>query len=33
MKTLKIIDIKVSDIRVPTSDTLHGSDPFHKKPN
>jgi len=30
---LKIIDIKVTDIRVPTSDTLLGSDPFHKKPN
>lgn len=30
---LKIISIKVSDIRVPTSDTLLGSDPFHKKPN
>ncbi len=30
---LKIIDIKVSDIRVPTSDKLIGSDPFHKKPN
>ena len=29
----KIIDIKVTDIRVPTSDTLLGSDPFHKKPN
>ena len=29
----KIIDIKVSDIRVPTSDTLMGSDPFHLKPN
>ncbi len=33
MNALKIIDIQVSDIRVPTSDTLHGSDPFHKKPN
>ena len=29
----KIIDIKVLDIRVPTSDNLLGSDPFHKKPN
>ena len=29
----KIIDIHVTDIRVPTSDTLLGSDPFHKKPN
>jgi L-fuconate dehydratase len=30
---LFISDINVSDIRVPTSDTLLGSDPFHKKPN
>ena len=29
----KITDITVTDIRVPTSDTLLGSDPFHKKPN
>lgn len=29
----KIIDIKISDIRVPTSDKSLGSDPFHKKPN
>ena len=29
----KIIDVNVTDIRVPTSDTLLGSDPFHKKPN
>jgi len=29
----KIEEIKVVDIRVPTSDTLKGSDPFHKKPN
>ena len=29
----KISDIKVQDLRVPTSDTLLGSDPFHKKPN
>ena len=28
-----IIEIKVLDIRVPTSDNLLGSDPFHKKPN
>ena len=28
-----IEEIKVIDIRVPTSDTLKGSDPFHKKPN
>ncbi len=33
MTKLKIIDIEVLDIRVPTSDTLLGSDPFHKKPN
>ena len=31
--SLKIAEVKVSDIRVPTSDTLLGSDPFHKKPN
>ena len=30
---IKIKDIQVTDIRVPTSDTLLGSDPFHKKPN
>ena len=30
---LKVVSSKVSDIRVPTSDTLLGSDPFHKKPN
>ncbi len=29
----KIIDIEVTDIRVPTSDKLFGSDPFHIKPN
>ena len=29
----KIIDIEIIDLRVPTSDTLQGSDPFHKKPN
>lgn len=29
----KIIEVDVKDLRVPTSDTLHGSDPFHKKPN
>ena len=28
-----ITEIIVTDIRVPTSDTLLGSDPFHKKPN
>ena len=29
----KIVNIEVTDLRVPTSDTLLGSDPFHKKPN
>ncbi len=29
----KIAKIEVVDLRVPTSDTLLGSDPFHKKPN
>ena len=29
----KIEKINVVDLRVPTSDTLLGSDPFHKKPN
>ena len=29
----KIISVDVIDIRVPTSDTLLGSDPFHTKPN
>lgn len=33
MNKLKIVNIEVADIRVPTSDTLKGSDPFHKKPN
>ena len=33
MSNLLIKSIKVSDIRVPTSDDLLGSDPFHKKPN
>ena len=28
-----IIDVTVQDIRVPTSDELLGSDPFHKKPD
>ncbi len=28
-----IENVSVIDIRVPTSDTLLGSDPFHKKPN
>ena len=29
----KITKVDVVDVRVPTSDTLLGSDPFHKKPN
>ena len=29
----KIEKVNVVDLRVPTSDTLLGSDPFHKKPN
>ncbi|RKU12744.1 mandelate racemase/muconate lactonizing enzyme domain-containing protein, partial [Candidatus Poribacteria bacterium] len=29
----KIQKVNVADLRVPTSDTLLGSDPFHKKPN
>ncbi len=29
----KIKNVNVIDLRVPTSDTLLGSDPFHKKPN
>ena len=29
----KIEKVNVIDLRVPTSDTLLGSDPFHKKPN
>ena len=28
-----ITDVTVQDIRVPTSDELLGSDPFHKKPD
>ena len=33
MQNSKIINTEVFDVRVPTSDTLLGSDPFHKKPN
>ena len=33
MSDLLIKSIQVTDIRVPTSDDLLGSDPFHKKPN
>ena len=29
----KIVNVNVIDLRIPTSDTLLGSDPFHKKPN
>ena len=29
----KVVKVDVVDLRVPTSDTLLGSDPFHKKPN
>ncbi len=29
----RIENVNVIDLRVPTSDTLLGSDPFHKKPN
>ncbi len=29
----QIIEVDVKDLRVKTSDTLHGSDPFHKQPN
>ena len=31
--SLEVIRTLATDIRVPTSDTLLGSDPFHKKPN
>jgi L-fuconate dehydratase len=31
--SFKIVRTQVVDLRVPTSDTLLGSDPFHKKPN
>ncbi len=30
---MKITEITVEDVRVPTSDTLLGSDPFHRKPD
>jgi len=30
---INITDIHVDDIRVPTSDSLMGSDPFHRKPD
>ena len=33
MSNLLIKSIQVTDLRVPTSDDLLGSDPFHKKPN
>lgn len=31
--TITITDVHVEDIRVPTSDSLLGSDPFHRKPD
>ena len=31
--SIKITDAKVIDLRVPTSDQMLGSDPFHKKPD
>ena len=31
--SLTVSNAQVFDLRVPTSDTLLGSDPFHKKPN
>lgn len=31
--SLTITDVLVTDVRVPTSDSLMGSDPFHKKPD
>jgi len=33
MQKTSIRNVNVVDLRVPTSDTLLGSDPFHKKPN
>ena len=30
---IRITDVRVDDIRVPTSDSLLGSDPFHRKPD
>ena len=30
---IRIIEVEIVDLRVPTSDTLLGSDPFHKNPN
>ena len=30
---LKVNSVEIADLRVPTSDTLLGSDPFHKKIN
>jgi len=31
--SIKITAAKVIDLRVPTSDQMLGSDPFHKKPD
>ncbi len=33
ISSLTITDVEVTDVRVPTSDNLMGSDPFHKKPD
>ncbi len=33
MESIRILSAKVTDVRVPTSDALLGSDPFHKKPD
>ena len=30
---MRIKEFEVIDLRVPTSDNLLGSDPFHRKPN
>ena len=30
---MRIKEFEVIDLRVPTSDSLLGSDPFHRKPN
>ena len=33
MSDNQITDVKIYDLRVPTSDQLMGSDPFHVKPD
>ena len=30
---IRITEVQVDDVRVPTSDSLLGSDPFHRKPD